>query len=399
MPGLTSGDSNTAAVIKNSHHEAQGNQFFQQPFFASGSSQSLQDLESYAQSASILQSRGNLNTIPQPDRPPPLPPVSHAKSEKPGPAGVNQARHGKIKLNLLNPMSILARRKSSQPAPHAIPDKYSQVKGSGRSAIGLSDDYDPRIRGSIIHDFSAPQTGRTYSSNNTNASTREMASNRNSMGRNQLKLSPDPNLSSPPDDESPHSAERQHTPVFKEHFDDDIERDNGSSIERETHKPSTFMYQVALKESYLEPPPDPSSLPPFARNLASKLSKATEAADQTSIPQSSLEVVHEVSLPIETPQNLPLKPSPPVSPPKVRSRASSNADSTFQSGGLPRRFKSNASRFSFDMAGVGSSAQEKILEERHRQKAKDKARASEASDAFRSDDDWNGEESGETYSD
>lgn len=398
-PGLTSGDSYTAAGVRNNYHEAKVDQFFQQPSFASGSSQSLQDREFYAQSASRPQSRGNLNTIPQPDRPPPLPPVSHAKSEKPGPAGVNQARHGKTKLNLLNPMLILARRKSSQPTPHALPDKHSQAKGSGRPAIGLSDDYDPRIRGSIIHDFSAPQTGRTYSSNNTNALTREIGQNWNSMGRNHLKLSPDPNLSSPPDEESPHSAERQHTPVFKEHFDDDIERDHGSSIERETHKPSTFMYQVALKESYLEPQPDPSSLPPFARNLVSKLSKATEGADQTTNPQGSLEVVHEVSLPVEAPPTLSLISSPPVSPPKVRSRASSNADSTFQPGGLPKRFKSNASRFSFDMAGVGSSAQEKILEERHRQKAKDKARASDASDAFQMDDDWNEEESGETYSD
>lgn len=397
MSGLPSGHNYTTAPAANIYYEAKGNQPGQPLSFVSGSSQPLQERKFHLQSVARPQSKGNPSSIPAPDRPPPPPPVGHAKPERPGPMGFSQARHGKTKLNLLNPMSILARRKAAQPVPQATPDKYSQTKGSDRPAVGKSDDYDPRIRGNIIHDFSAPQTGRPYSSSNANALSREKGQTWKIMGKNQFKLSSDPN-SSPPNEESPKSAERLHTPVFKEHFDDDIARDNGSSIERESLKPSAFMYQVALKESYLEPEPDPSSLPPFARNLASKLSKTTEAADQTLIPKSSLEVVHEMSLADETSPSLLIKSSSPASPPKVRSRASSNADSPFQPGGMPKRFKSNASRFSFDMAGVGSSAQEKILEERHRQKAKDKARASDASAASQRDDDWNEEESGETYS-
>ena len=46
-------------------------------------------------------------------------------------------------------------------------------------------------------------------------------------------------------------------------------------------------------------------------------------------------------------------------------------DPSIQPTGL-RHFTSNASRFSFDLAGVGSSAQEMLLEEKHRQKAKQK---------------------------
>ncbi|KAI4120851.1 MAG: hypothetical protein LQ347_007017, partial [Umbilicaria vellea] len=67
-------------------------------------------------------------------------------------------------------------------------------------------------------------------------------------------------------------------------------------------------------------------------------------------------------------------PSPPISPPKNRSRATSNTDPNFQSVGLPRHLPSNASRFSFDLAGVGSATQEKLLEEKHRQLAAKDAR-------------------------
>lgn len=393
---LPGGNFATVPVV-DTYHDTEGRQLQNPQFSVHGSSQPLQEQKPNLQSGARPQPKGNQSFIPPPDRPPPPPPVDHAKPEKfEKPIGFHQARHGKTKLNLLNPMSILSRRKLSQSASQASSDKHSQTKGSDKPALGLSDDYDPRIRGNIIHDFSAPQTGRTYSSNNVNSLSREKAQTWRTMEKNQSMPSSDPK-SLLLDEESPISAERQHTPVFKEHFDDDITPSNSSSIARESLKPSAYMYQVALKESSLEPEPDLSSLPPFARNLASKLSKATEAADQTLVSKGSLEVVHEMTLSDETSSSLPSKTSSPVSPPKVRSRASSNADSPFQPGGMPKRFKSNASRFSFDMAGVGSSAQEKILEERHRQKAKDKARASDASTASQGDDYWNEEESG-TYS-
>lgn len=390
-PEVALGDSHATGVAMDDIYESNGSHSEQPSHFWFGPSQSLEYQDFGSQNTSRPQSKGNLNAIPQPDRPPPPPPVSYAKSEKPGVAGLNQTRHGRTKLNLLNPMSILARRKSSQPAPQLVLDKSSQIKGD-RPAIGLSDDYDPRIRGNVIHDFSAPRSGRTYPSNDVNASTRERG---DIIGRNQVQLSP---ALSPPDEGSPNSMEKPHTPVFKEHFDDDFEGDHGSGMERERYQTSAFMYQVSLKESYLEPEPDQSSLPPFARNLVSKLSKATELGDQKLVTKGSLEVVHEMSMSDDGSLTHPSKTSSPVSPPKVRSRASSNADSSFQPGGLPKRFKSNASRFSFDLTGVGSSAQEKILEERHRQKAKGKSRASDSSSISQLGDDWNGEESGETYS-
>lgn len=388
------GGSYTSPVVTQRFYRGEENELEKSSSLLSESYVPLDDRKSHPQSASRPQSKGALLVIPQPNRPPPPPPPNiHAKPEKFSPTDINQARHGKTKLNLLNPMAILARRKSSQPQAQAILDKHWQNKGSDKSTIGLSDDYDPRIRGNIVHDFSAPQTERT-----SNAFMRGKGRIWNSTSMNQLNLSPHSNSSSSPAEKSPSSAERQHTPVFKEHFDDDFERDHSSGVERESIKPSPFMYQIALNGSLSQADPDLSSLPPFARNHAAKLGKATEATDQTTVSRGSLEVVPEMSLSDEEVPSLPAKSSPPVSPPKVRSRASSNADSPFQPGELPKRFKSNSSRFSFDLAGVGSSAQEKILEERHRQKAKDKARANDLSGASQKDIDWNEEERNEMYS-
>lgn len=262
-------------------------------------------------------------------------------------------------------------------------DKTIQTRNSGIPSTGLPDDYDPRIRGKVVHDFSAPRPGRIYSSNDTNLSIQERSKAQESQ--NQRRLSPNPNSFSSAEEESPNSAEREHTPIFKEHFDDDI--DLGQSMRNGTakHVASAFMYQVSLAES--RPDPDPSSIPAFARNLPSRVSTEAEGSyPSLAPPKIPLEVVHEKKL-IDTPSpEISAKPSPPISPPKVRSRASSNSDSPFQPAGLPRHFTSNASRFSFDLAGVGSSAQEKLLEEKHRQKAKRNAHERNTSAASLSDD-------------
>jgi hypothetical protein len=62
-------------------------------------------------------------------------------------------------------------------------------------------------------------------------------------------------------------------------------------------------------------------------------------------------------------------------------------DPSFQALGSPKRYTSNSSRFSFDLAGVGSAAQEKLLEEKHRQNAKRKQHESIMSEYNDMDDD------------
>lgn len=330
-----------------------------------------------SQSSPRPKSAGNLTSIPQPRRPPPPPPVPPpVKPLLPAAGGANQPRPVKTKLNLLNPMSLLTRRRASQAVTEATSEKYFQAKSSNIPGVNLPDDYDPRIRGNVVHDFSAPRPGPSVSSKGLNISAAGLKNNRDSRGVTQHNTIPTPNSAPVPEAESPSSLERQHTPIFKEHFDDDVGLEQSRHEEMAKQGSPAFMYQLSLKESYLDP--DSSSLPPFARNLPTRLSKAVEGTYPASSHSSQphLEVVLETSLADDPSAEKSLKSSPPISPPKARSRASSSTDSPFQSAGLPKRLKSNASRFSFDLAGVGSSAQEMLLEEKHRQKANRESRES-----------------------
>ncbi|KAL8723079.1 MAG: hypothetical protein Q9225_000550 [Loekoesia sp. 1 TL-2023] len=298
-------------------------------------------------------------------------------------ASAAPGRQGKTRLhlpNLRNPMSLLARRRSHQAVAEANNEK-AQYKGAYPPVPGLPDDFDPRIRGHVVHDFSAPRPGTNKSSNSARDLDR---SQREAILYSSRRASPDPSTSCI-DDESPSSGEREHTPQFKEHFEDDFGPFKDGPAKKRT---SAFMYQVSLSES--QPDPDRSALPPFARHLPSNITTAASPAPKVSSPSpnKSLEIVPETrSTNVVSTDNF-LPSTPPTSPPvKPRSRATSNTDSPYQPTGLPKHFKSNASRFSFDLAGVGSAAQEKLLEEKHRKSERRKARRSDDSEAGIADDD------------
>ncbi|KAL8658313.1 MAG: hypothetical protein Q9226_001093 [Calogaya cf. arnoldii] len=310
-----------------------------------------------------IRSQEQTNEGTRPARAPPPPPLK--LSSGPGANGA-QARHGRTRLNLLNPMALLAKRRSHQAAVDSHAEK-AQHKTTYSTAPRIPDDYDPRIRGKVVHDFSAPRSGTNESSSRARGSAKQ----RDAILYNSRR--PSPNLSTSfADDDRPSSGEREHTPQFKEHFDEDYEPLKNGPAKQRT---SAFMYQVSLSES--QPNPDSSALPPFARHLPSNISTAPSAVRQSSSPppKKSLEIVPESTVTAPAPLDKPPVSTPPSSPPvKARSRASSNTDSSFQPAGLPRHLKSNASRFSFDLSGVGSAAQERLLEDKHRQHERNRAR-------------------------
>ncbi|KAL9586232.1 MAG: hypothetical protein Q9212_001057 [Teloschistes hypoglaucus] len=285
-------------------------------------------------------------------------------SSAPG-ASTAQGRQVKTKFNLLNPMSLLARRRSHQAVAEANSEK-AQYKHAFPPVPGIPDDFDPRIRGNVVHDFSAPRPGSNTSSSRVRDSDRQ----REAILYHSRRPSPIPTTSSA-DDDSPSSGERDHTPQFKEHFDDDLDPLQDGPAKQGM---SAFMYHVSLNQSQSEP--HRSVLPPFARHLPSTITTAPSTLPISSPhpPRKSLEIVPETHVTdvISTDKSLPS--TLPVSPPgKARSRASSNTDSPYQPSGLPKRIKSNASRFSFDMSGVGSATQEQLLEEKHRQNERKRA--------------------------
>ncbi|KAL8734689.1 MAG: hypothetical protein Q9166_001345 [cf. Caloplaca sp. 2 TL-2023] len=304
----------------------------------------------------------------QPARAPPPPPLKLPS----GPASNGaQARQGKARFNLLNPMALLARRRSHQALAESNIEK-AQYKSAYPPVLRIPDDFDPRIRGKVVHDFSAPRPGTNESSSHARGSDKQ----REAILYNSRRPSPNASTSFA-DDDSPSSGEREHTPQFKEHFDEDYELVKDGPAKQRT---SGFMYQVSLSES--QPDPDPSVLPPFARHLPSNISTAPSTVHKACSPppRRSLEIVPEASVTAAIPANNSLPSTPPSSPPvKGRSRASSSTDPSSQPAGLPKHFKSNASRFSFDLTGVGSAAQEKLLEDKHRQHEKNKVRRSNES--------------------
>lgn len=60
------------------------------------------------------------------------------------------------RLNLLNPMSLLARRRTNNVLTHSPTESSS----SSRMGSHFNDNFDPRIRGTVVHDFSAPRPKR-----------------------------------------------------------------------------------------------------------------------------------------------------------------------------------------------------------------------------------------------
>ena len=299
---------------------------------------------------------------------------------QPASSAVSLARQSKTRLNILNPMSLLHRRRSAQMTTYAQ-DLASEKKNHIIPSMRLQDDYDPRIRGSVVHDFSAPRPIRTVANDHgkpsTSKSTHISAVNAALRSCQEQGLpAEDSTVTSRPN--SAYGADRQHTPVFKEHFGLETEPWRFDEDDRRNQQTKSIMDRIPTMDQSAHAV---SSLPPFARNLPNSFTSALQVgiADYHLPLNAPLESVSENTqadsppLPIATDDcphmslASPIPSSPPTSPPKTRSRATSNADTTFQSAGLPKHFSSNASRFSFDLAGVGSAAQEKLLEEKHRQ--------------------------------
>ncbi|CAI7568807.1 unnamed protein product [Penicillium glandicola] len=252
---------------------------------------------------------------------------------------VEQTSHksGKAMLHLLNPMSLLARRRSSQ----FVSPRPEDVKIKNRNVLAMPDDYDPRIRGKIIHDFSAPRPRR-------NLSAIQQDTVMNGQDTSPPQIPSQPHGAHWNDQAKRHS---DYSPVFKEHF----EEQNVLQVENKGY------LQSSLLTGQQQPGYD-SSLPVFARNLPSHL------------PEGTIDISEQLG-----PDGEELPPGPPKATSHAHPEHPQDQDTIpnvpFNPSALPRHLKSNASRFSFDMVGVESSTQEKMLEEKH--KAKEASRRME----------------------
>lgn len=260
-------------------------------------------------------------------------------------------------------MALLARRRSSQ--------LQGQQTEGDNNTIGsltipaLPDDYDPRIRGKIVHDFSAPRPRRNVANNShiqtsTPAGNAPKVNQNNESGQHSTNAEPNGAVVEKPD-------RNEHTPMFKEHFGDD-----GNTLQVESKG-----YLESFASSQRCPDREPPDIPAFARKLPSKLPATWENQEQPSKTFSHRKSVNRA----------------PVSPPQASGDQVSSNDISALPSGVPRHMKSDASRFSFDMGGVGSSNQERIMEEKHKEKEaarKAKAQLEHIDDTDSDDFDYDG---------
>lgn len=306
-------------------------------------------------------------------------------------------KSGKTMLHLLNPMSLLARRRSSR-----IPgSRADDVKIGPASLVpAIPDDYDPRIRGNIVHDFSAPRPRR----NAPTATAPSPQDGTGQTGSNEAPQNAPATASTNQSSEQQKTWHSEHPPAFKEHFEDD---QRALQVENKGYLQSPLL---------LNQPDSEHSLPAFARKLPSKVPEVDEEQSEElqspsqpqQPPQQKQEEENQGQDQEHQNQSRPqqLQPQeekeqeqtavePETSldsakkgePPRAQDDEDPVVKMPLPPSGLPRHLKSNASRFSFDMTDMESSVQEKLLEEKHKEKEAER-RAKYGPDDYSDEDNY-----------
>lgn len=261
-------------------------------------------------------------------------------------------------------MSLLARRRSSQqPVPQLLP-----APSGPYSPQQSPSDYDPRIRGTKVHDFSAPRPKRNTSLDN-------VQDLKTSSGRlSWLVPTDDRNEKALEDGElSPWSA-GGHTPVFKEDFEDQQYPAAGPHVRKANDfsdlsipRPAYAREAQSSKENVPKTSKAETDAPAAAQASEPSVKEDLQITDSPDRSNDTLADAEETHF-----QNLSTS---------SHRRHSSYSPSTLQCqlinvstisdresvSTVPQHMKSNSSRFSFDM--IGGASQEKLLEDRHREKA------------------------------
>jgi hypothetical protein len=270
-----------------------------------------------------------------------------------------QQKSGKTRLNLLNPMSLLARRRTSNVVPHLSPETLAANRAR------QTESFDPRIKGTVVHDFSAPRRPRrnvSYNDVRAEDSTRGVSKQR----------SPNPQHADSEDNATSPWSGGNHTPVFTENFEEEQYPAAGPHVR---------------KASDLTDLPLPK--PPYAKG-ASRPIEPNMTSKSNETPPKQLEATRQISArkpvppsrapPLAPKSDAPVEPrrisiDPAAAPPKSNSSAKKGrprnvSDVSAKDAAIPKHMKSTSSRFSFDM--IGAAEQERLLEDRHRQRALEK---------------------------
>ncbi|GJN85133.1 hypothetical protein PLIIFM63780_008697 [Purpureocillium lilacinum] len=233
-------------------------------------------------------------------------------------AAIPEPQKGKKGLPFLkNPMStLLMRRKNNQNVPDVRP-----LPLSGRQEEPI---YDPRIKGTRVHDFSAPRRKQ------------------NAPGQSLVAVRSD--------SQTDLSANRSQPSEGKESgpLESRQPRQTSNASESTRSEPAAGTASQLLSRS--------------KQNLATPEGKSAPPVPPKDNIQAPSRSASSTSPPVPDEHDTQQTPKPAMSQRTTRSRNISLSEIS----AVPRHMKSTSSRFSFDM--VGAAKQEKLLEERHRQR-------------------------------
>lgn len=282
---------------------------------------------------------------------------------------------------MLNPVSMLMRRRNSQLPDAASEGPMAPHRMMDVPAMDLPRNYDPRIRGKGIHNFDdasrLPRNSSVTDVVDLAADSPSSANHRESRGAasgNAPRHSDGPRKPSP---------EKEHTPIFIENFDEerDDERAGTDPIQRESLANQDFLARMSRQ---LDFDSIDFSVPAARKHLSTEQSqvvvsqpqpqrgaRSSKTTDSSSIRHSSDQSTVRSSMSNDTRAT-----SPPQSPSHESARQSATLEPPFQPGQPLQHLSSTASRnsrFSFQLNSDHCIEQEKALEDKHKQKQASKA--------------------------
>lgn len=278
-------------------------------------------------------------------------PQQQAAASSSSSAGETQPQKGKKGLPFLkNPVStLLMRRKANQ---NLVPD----IKPLPLMTRLDEPQYDPRIKGTRVHDFSVPKWKRNVSSQDVSSTSQAPPEH----GHEQLRSPYEP-----PELEQRHGYHsRARSNVSDSIRSASTGSDAPGNVETASNMQTERIRQDAYKKA-IERKPLPGQ--PAAPTVPPKDASSLRSTPSTKSYTASEDVLS--ALPKANPSTR-----------TTRSRKVSLSEASMKDGvasSLPKHMKSTSSRFSFDM--IGAAKQEKLLEERHRQRQLEKKTVAEKS--------------------
>lgn len=206
-------------------------------------------------------------------------PTHHTSSKTTSKSDSRKSVVSKKKGRLLNPMLLLQRRRSSQD-PDAVEaeraDREAQAQALARQRDVLASgvkipppDFDPRIKGKLVHDFSAPREKRhTFDENDMPSPPTMQQSFGNAQPSSPATFPPRHASLVNRGNRSPKEGQRRstHTPIFVENLDENPESSKRvSSIHAENLENKEFLQRASKHSTATAHSQESAILPPFAR--------------------------------------------------------------------------------------------------------------------------------------